>query len=248
MIEFNSSQIFLVTGASSGLGRAISIQLTQLGGKVLGIGRNEDELKKTSELCDSGLFVPIVRDLITDIDSNTKWVSELVKEQGKFSGIVLSAGIQHTLPLQAEKYQKMLDLFNINLFANISLAKGFAKKINNSGPGSSIVFLSSYTSLVGLGGLTAYSASKGAINSAVKTMAVELSKNGIRVNAVLPGHVKTELLEGNKSMIEALEPKYPLGLGNPEDVANLTSFLLSDKSKWITGALIPIDGGASIAF
>ena len=98
-----------------------------------------------------------------------------------------------------------------------------------------------------------YSASKGAINSAVKALAVELARDGIRINSILPGHIMTELLSSDKKVfseefIDSLKKKYPLGLGKPEDVANLTCFLLSDASRWITGSNIVIDGGASLNF
>ena len=131
------------------------------------------------------------------------------------------------------------------------LCKGFSDKRNNIGESSSIVLLSSIASLLGYKGLISYSTSKGAINSLVKSLAVELSQNKVRVNSVSPGHINTELFNQNKELynkefLEELETKYPFGLGEPEDIANIVTFLLSDKSRWITGQNIVVDGGRTL--
>ena len=99
--------------------------------------------------------------------------------------------------------------------------------------------------------MISYSASKGAINSLVKTLAVEVSNRNIRVNSILPGHVETNMTLQNKDAnskeyLNELETMYPLGLGEPEDIANIVTFLLSDKSRWITGQNIVVDGGRTL--
>lgn len=254
MIQFNKDDLFLVTGASSGLGRAISLKIIKLGGRVIGIARNVERLKETKYLCsDPNNFNFESIDLTANIEEIPKVIKVIAEKYGKFEGMALSAGIQHTLPLQAEKIEKSKKLFDINFFSNLALIKGFCKKSNNTGSGNSIVCISSFTSLVGVAATVSYSASKGALNSAVKTLAVELARNNIRINSISPGHILTEMLtDGNKSLsekqMEILTQKYPLGLGEPEDVANTVCFLLSDAAKWITGANIVVDGGASINF
>ncbi|MCX6154593.1 MAG: SDR family NAD(P)-dependent oxidoreductase [Candidatus Kapabacteria bacterium] len=254
MISFKKDNISLVSGAGSGLGRAISIRIIELGGSVIGVGRNEDKLNKTKNLCSiPENFYIEPRDLTTDFDNLPIWLKTLSEKYGKLSGLVNCAGIQETMPLAAIKIENSRKLFDINYFANIALIKGFSKKNNNIGTGSSIVCISSFTSLIGLPATTNYSASKGAINSMVKTLAVELARDGIRINSILPGHIITELMtsENNKlseQQLDSLKKKYPLGFGEPEDVADLTCFLLSNSSKWITGSNIVIDGGASINF
>ena len=123
---------------------------------------------------------------------------------------------------------------------------------NCSNASYSFVFFSSINgTLIGSRGHSLYAAAKGAINGIVKSLANELSKRKIRVNAVAPGLVETGLFEVNKELIsdedmESYRKKYPLGFGMPEDVCNLVIFLLSDASKWITGQIIVIDGGVTL--
>lgn len=254
MIKFNPDEPFLVTGASSGLGKAISIKIVENGGKVIGIARNSERLEETKQSCSiPENFKYESYDLSENLDNLPNLVTSIAEKYSRLRGIVLSAGIQETLPIGALKIANAQKLFDINYFANIALIKGFCKKKNNMGGGSSIVVLSSFTSLLGLPGTVTYSASKAALNSAVRTLAMELAKDKVRINAVLPGHILTELLtrEGNlakESFIETLNQKYPLGIGTPDDVSNIVCFLLSDLSKWITGQSIVVDGGASLKF
>jgi len=254
MIKFQNSDLFLVAGGSSGLGKAICYKINELGGSVVAIARNTEKLlsaKKGSSNPD--LFFIESKDLTTEIDNLPLWLVSLAEKYGKFRGYVHSAGIQETLPLSSTKVEKAKVLFDINLFSALSLCKGFAKKSVNTGQGSSIVLISSFVSNLGLAATVSYSASKGALNSAMKVMAVELARDGIRVNSILPGHVVTELFSNDakvssENFVNSLKQKYPLGLGKPEDIANLSCFLLSNSSSWITGSEIVIDGGASIMF
>ena len=252
MSKFNSEDFFLVTGANSGLGKVISSKILDEGGSVIGLGRNQLNFEKVKVEFNSLNFHYELKDLLFEQDKLPEFVNFLVEKYCKLRGLVLSAGIQQTVPLGAINFDKAKELFNINYFANLALIKGFCKKKNNSGYGSSIVILSSFTSLIGVPGLANYSASKAALNSLVKTLATEIAKEGLRINSVLPGHIITDLLMNDKnlgeSFIEKLKPKYPLGLGKPTDVASIVSFLLSDEARWITGAEFVIDGGASICF
>lgn len=249
MIKFNSDSIILVSGASSGIGKSISTTLIQYGAKVIGVSRNAEKLNKLKDEL-GGNFNYQIKDLVSDIESNSKFINEISDKFGKLSGLVLNAGNLVSYPLQATKYQKSKELFDLNFHANLSLLKGFSKPRNNIGQGSSVVAISSIVSNVSMLGTVSYGASKAALNSLVRTSAIELSRSGIRVNSILPGHIKTEALKSQLSeeFLSDLEDKYPLGLGKESDVANLASFLLSDSSRWITGQEIIIDGGASIKF
>lgn len=254
MIRFSENDVFLVTGANSGIGKAISARVIEYGGSVVAVARDADKLEaaKLSMLHPEKYFSESF-DLTENIDNIPAWLGSIVAKYGKLKGLVYSAGIQETMPLAVSKYEKAKTLFDINYFAFISLVKGFSKRANNTGLNSSIVCISSFVSHFGLPATVNYSASKGALNSAVKVLASELARDNIRVNSVLPGHIMTDLLLkdsniNNDAFFDALKQKYPLGLGEPDDVAFLVCFLLSDKSKWITGTEMIVDGGASIHF
>lgn len=254
MIQFDNSNNFLVTGASDGIGKAICLLLNSLGANVIGIARNEEKLKYLSnEVLIKENFHFIVKDLGSNIDEIPAFVSDVAKQYGKLKGIVHSAGAIEIMPLKAITGKNIDHIHNINFKSSVMLAKGFANKRNNIGENASILFLSSIASLLGYKGLVSYSTSKGAINSLVKALAMELSSNKIRVNAVSPGHINTELFNQNKDVyskefLYELETMYPFGLGDPEDVGNLVAFLLSDKAKWITGQNIVIDGGRTLVW
>lgn len=251
MIKFNGENI-LVTGASDGIGKAICILLNSLGANVIGIARSEDKLKLLKEeMTYKEKFSYVIRDLSVDIDELPNLVSKIAKEYGKLSGLVYAAGMIEILPLKAITEEKLNQVHNLNFKSAVMLCKGFSDKRNNIGESSSTVLLSSIASLLGYKGLISYSTSKGAINSLVKSLAVELSQNKVRVNSVSPGHINTELFNQNKELynkefLEELETKYPFGLGEPEDIANIVTFLLSDKSRWITGQNIVVDGGRTL--
>ncbi len=243
------NQNFIVTGASSGIGFTISQHLLQLGASVVGIGRNEEKLLSIKNSYSNFNFV--IKDLSDELDSLPDLIDLIVKDFGKIDGMVLCAGIQDTIPIGSLKYEKAKKLFDINYFSNLMLIKGFSKKRNHN-IGASIVIISSITSSVGLPGISNYSASKAALVGLSKSLAVELSRENIRINCVSPGHIKTDLLANDKHLgndfLSKIEHRYPLGLGTTDDIANIVEFLLSDKSKWITGSNIIIDGGLSINF
>ncbi|OHD06018.1 MAG: hypothetical protein A2086_06065 [Spirochaetes bacterium GWD1_27_9] len=253
MVKFNNDDFFIVTGANSGIGKSIALKISELGGTVIAVGRNIENLNKLKEDSNYGKNIHIeVKDLVEDVESIDKWFTELKNRFGKFRGMVLSAGLLDIIPINALSLKKAKSLFDINYFVNLYMCKYFSDNRNNVGEGASIVVLSSIASIKGDVGIINYSASKGAINSMVKSMAVEFSKKKIRVNSVLPGFVLTEMIDKWKNVytdeyIESMNTKYPLGIGKPEYIADTVCFLLSDSAKWITGQNISVDGGASIA-
>lgn len=243
--------MILVSGVSSGLGFQIACDLLVTGYSVLGVSRNQT--KKVQQLLEkypeTFHFEPL--DLITDIDSLTKWVIAQSKQKGRFMGFVHSAGVQQILPFQINTYKNMLDVFNLNVFAGLALARGIADKRVMDEKGGSIVFISSVASKIGQSGLVNYSASKAALNGAMRAMAKELAPRDIRVNSVLPGFVITEMIEKWKDVydadyIEKMNAQYPLGIGHPQDVSNAVCFLLDEKSHWITGSEFDVNGGARL--
>ena len=251
MVKFSSENI-LVTGASDGIGKAICLLLNSLGANVIGISRNKSKLEQIKEEVEfKDNFHYELEDLSVNLDEIPSKIFKISKKYGKLLGLVHSAGAIEILPLKAVTEEKLNQIHNINFKAGVMLCKGFSDRRNNIGENSSIVLLSSIASLLGYKGLLSYSTSKGAINSLVKSLAIELSLNKIRVNAVSPGHINTELFNQNKEFyskdfLDELETKYPFGLGESAYVANLVAFLISDSSKWITGQNIVIDGGRTL--
>jgi len=249
---YTQKNIFLVTGATSGIGKGVVLSLLNQGAKVIAVGRDSKKLVSLKgEASNKNNLILEEKDL-SNCDGLDKWILNIAKKYGKLKGLVLSAGIQQITPVSSPlSVEKSKELFEINYFSNIQLAKGFCDRRANIGKGSSVVFLSSIASIKGNMGIIGYAASKGAINSAVKSLALEVAKLGIRVNAVLPGFVKTEMILRwkevyNKKYMEKMNNEYPLGIGKVEDITGPILFLLSDESQWITGSEIIVDGGASL--
>lgn len=248
MFDFKDYNI-VVTGASSGIGESLSRFLVNSGAKVIGIARSEDKLVKLkSELGDK--FNYLCKDLSTDIDNHPKIIDEIYNDYGAISGLVLNAGIQETKPLSIIKYESSKHIFDVNYFSNIFLIKGLKKKYVAE-HGTSIVAISSITSGLAIAGLTNYSASKAAMESAIRTSAIELERYNIRVNGISLGHVDTGILQDKNlgaAYLEKLNVIYKNGLIETEDVNHLVSYLLSAGSKKVNGSIIKLDSGVSNKF
>lgn len=241
MISFTKEDVFIVTGASSGIGRETALLLNQLGASVVAIARNEERLIAMKSACKNPENMHIeIKDLTVDIEKLPQYVKELKNKYGKFQGMAYCAGIAELAPLQIVELEKMRKIFDINYFAPIFMMKGFADRRNNTGDRASIVVISSISGLKSDKGHTSYSGSKAAIAASCKCIARELANSNVRVNCVSPSDVKTPL---TAHKIEEENSKYPFGCGEAEDVANMIIFLLSKKSKWITTQNFVIDCG-----
>ena len=237
------NKTILITGASSGLGAATAIECSKVGAKLIITGRNEDRLKNTSNKLNGQEHIQMSIDLILEENLN-----HLVKELPKLDGLVLCAGITMTKPIKFISKDNIDELFQTNIVSSILLIQKLikSKKMNS---GSSIVFISSIASTKAYLGNSIYSTSKGAINSFSKVLALELAQRKIRSNCIEPGIIPTRMLFNGTFSKEQLledEKKYPLGFGEPNDVAHGCIYLLSDASKWVTGSVITIDGGATL--
>lgn len=236
----------LVTGASSGIGAQTAIDCSKMGANVIVTGRNAERLNQTFESLAGEGHQTIVADLNKDED-----VENLVSNLPKLSGAVLCAGVGFTLPFVFCNRTKFDDVFNINFFAPIELLRLLTKK-KKLESGASVVFVSSIGGVnVFNVGNSVYGASKGALNTMVKQIALEIAPKKIRVNSVNPGMINTKLIREGMTLTEeqlkADEDRYPLKrYGETSDVSNGIIYLLSDASCWVTGHALVIDGGVSL--
>ncbi|HEU0137178.1 MAG TPA: SDR family oxidoreductase [Flavobacterium sp.] len=244
-----TDKTIIVTGASSGIGKAIAIHLSSVGAKVVLIGRNIDRLAETQSQC-AGETMTVSEDL-SDFDSYDRIVSDIHNKFGNIYGFVHSAGIEQTMLIQQLKIKDLREIFDVNVFAAIQFIGTITKKKYRTET-QSIVLISSIMGVVGNKGLTSYSATKGALISMIRSMALEMAAKGVRINAISPGHIAdsgmTKTMEHNLSeeANEKIKNNHPLGLGTCNDVAYAVKFLLSEESRWMTGQNLILDGGYSI--
>lgn len=242
------NKTILITGASGGIGEATCILIDQLGGKVIMVARNEEKLKQVAESLSNKNHKYYNFDLKNNKEIEPL-INKIIKENGRLDGFVHSAGISSSRPLRTVNYDFLHDMMLINFYSFIEISRCITKK-NNYNENLSIVGVSSAASLKGDKAKVAYSATKAAMDGAIRVMAKELAIKKTRINNVLPAFIKTDMYDKyiektDKETICAniLASQY-LGLGEPVDVANSIVFLLSDASKFITGTSLHVDGGA----
>lgn len=235
----------LITGASSGIGRAAAIECSKMGAKVVITARNEERLKETfSQLKGEGHQI-----VLCDL-AETNNLDALVGQMPELNGLINNAGFTKISPIQYVKEADLKSVLQVNTISPIILVQKLLKKKKLS-KGASIVFTSS---LAGLGTVTVgnsiYAVSKGAICAATKAIALELAAKQIRVNSVCPAMVNTNILNDGIITNEQIEldmKNYPLGrYGTPQDIAYAMIYLLSDVSSWVTGTNLIIDGGLTL--
>ena len=239
----------LITGASSGIGRQCAISCSQQGARITLVARNKERLLKTQNLLQGEEHYTISQD-ISLLDSVEQVVKEAVLNNGKIDGFIHAAGIEGTEPLTLLNTGKYNSYFDINVITGLEFSRFIIKKKYCNSGSLSLVFIASVMGHLGQPGKIAYSASKGAIVNAVKSMALELSPKKIRVNSISPAVVKTPMSDKlfktiDENSKQKILEMHPLGLGEVNDVANTCVFLLSEASKWITGTNLIVDGGYS---
>lgn len=235
----------LVTGASSGIGRAIAIECSKMGAEVIITGRNEERLAETYKELVGEHPAYIVADLTKEED-----IEHLAALTDSLNGLVNCAGLTIPKPFKFLQESDIETVMTVNFNAPLLLTQRLVKK-KKLEKGGSVVFISSIsgTKVSYIAG-SIYSASKGAINGLCKGLALELASQQIRVNTVVPGMVETNIVSGGEIAEEQLEidrQKYPLKrYGKPEEVAYAVVYLLSGASGWVTGSNLLIDGGYTL--
>ncbi len=238
----------IISGASSGIGRACAVACAQLGAKLVLFGRNNSRLEETLNLLVGSCHHYYAFD-ITDNPSLNSVLALIKRDIGPIDGFIHSAGIQKTLPFKLTKSDVFIKQYQVNVLAGFEICRLLLKKKQLNPNGASFVMISSINGVIGAGAQIAYSASKGALISAVRSLAVELASSRIRINSISPGMVEGTPM--TKKIINMLstewesnnKKEYPLGWVDTEDVANAAVFLLSPATKKITGTNIIVDGG-----
>lgn len=245
------NKVIIVTGASSGIGAQCAIDCSKMGARVALVGRNEERLKRTFSQMegDGHLVLPL------DLSSSNglkEAIKEVVSMVGKINGVVNCAGMSSVTPLKLVTDELLDQFFRTNVYSAINLSKEVTRVGNyDKEGGCSIIFFASIMGICGDKCKTIYSATKGALIAAARSMACELAKNKIRVNVVSPGAIETPINTklphmADPELRKELEDKHLLGLGECSDISNACIYLLSDAAKWITGQNFIIDGGYTV--
>lgn len=230
---------FVVTGASAGMGWQVAKELALAGADVLAIARRVSELKRLQAECPE--HIAIVSADVTDYQAMERSISEFVEEKGKISGSIHAAGILAFTPLRAFDEVQAKSMMDISFWAGLNLLQVVTKKKYAAEITSHVQF-SSVSAYKGQKGLSAYSATKAAVQAGIRSISKETCGRGHRVNLISPGWVNTDMTKKNLAN-EAVASEHLLGIGSPEDVSGMVLFLLSDRARWITGTDFIVDGG-----
>lgn len=236
---------FVVTGASSGMGKRVAQELVDAGAVVLALARSSEKLKALAAESSAGIY-PAVCD-VRRSDAVEEAVKSFVAEHGKLDGGVHAAGIGGLMTLRMYDEVKAHDIVNTSFWGAVNFMHTCARA-RISREAASFVLFSSVAAMDGLKGAFAYSAAKAAVDAASRSFAKELAHRKQRVNTILPGWVDTEMTrEGGEILppghLQQILDRELLGAGHVQDVAGVVLFLLSDRASWMTGAQIPVDGG-----
>jgi NAD(P)-dependent dehydrogenase (short-subunit alcohol dehydrogenase family) len=243
-------KLAIVTGGGSGLGLAIAEKFVQNGIQTIIAGRNKEKLdaakQKLGELCHA---IPCD---VTDLPSIPYFVKKITEQFGQIDILVNNAGANMKKEFTEVTDEDFQQIILTNLTAVFTISREVVKQmlLNQSG---SIINISSMAALYGIPRVIAYSASKTAIDGMTRAMAVELSGKGIRVNSIAPGFIYSEMtakaLDSDPERKAKVFGRTPMGtMGQPMDIAEAAYFLASDAAKFITGIVLPVDGGNSIGF
>lgn len=227
----------LVTGASSGIGRAIAVECARVGARIVVAGRDQGRLDETLAQLEGGGHTVFAGDL-----TDPAQLDLLVSACGEVDGVVHVAGISALSPMRMLRESFMRNAMDNNFMAPLMLTQKllYKKALRNQ---ASIVFLSSIAAHTGTVGLSPYAATKAALEAMMRCLALEIAPRGMRANALVPGTVDTPMVRAAPDLLESQAKLYPLGVGRPEDVAYAAIYLLCDASRKVTGTELHLDGG-----
>jgi NAD(P)-dependent dehydrogenase (short-subunit alcohol dehydrogenase family) len=242
--------VVVVTGGSRGIGLAIVQRFVDEGAQVVFSARNQARGQQVAqELRQQGARVDFIGADVAQRDQAEALIAQVIERFGRVDVLVNNAGAHEKAPFTEESEDLWQRMFRINVLGTVFPSQAAVRHMRARGQGS-IVHVASKAGVVGEPGHAAYSAAKGAVIALTRAMAVELAPDGIRVNAVCPGPVVTDmLLEAvpTEEQRRQLAAQAPLGrLGQPLDIAGAVLFLASDDSAWCTGQALSVDGGLSI--
>ncbi len=234
-------QGILITGATGGIGKAIAQLLSDNGTPLVLVAKNEERLRNLQNILPGASFIyPYDLSNIEEIQSIFDYCYE---NKVILKGMVHCAGINSDHAIKHNDNDLMQQCFSINYMSFVDLLKFFVKK-KYSCDGASIVALSSYSTFNTVSGQAIYASSKAAVETTMRIAAKEFSGRQIRVNAIAPNYVRTQMVSNSLFCnIEEIDASLPFGIIEPEYIAYLTDFLLSDKAKYVTGAVIPVSAG-----
>ena len=245
-----SNDIALVTGGGTGLGKSIAKCLVDAGARVVLTGRREDELRKTAaELGKAASF--FVHD-VTQVDKAPELVRRVKEQVGPITILVNNAGIHLKKPAVDTTEAEFQTVVQTHLFGSVALTRAVIPGMTAQKRGS-VLFITSMAAIFGIPNVIAYTAAKSALLGVVRALAVEVSSQGVRVNAIAPGWIETEMsrkaMEGDPKRKEKILSRTPIGsFGTPDDVGWAAVYLSSPAARFVTGQQLVVDGGVSIGF
>lgn len=250
MSNQQEQKVAIVTGGGSGLGKAMAKKFSSNGITTIIVGRQIEKLQAAKDELGENCFAMVCD--VTNLGSIPSFVDGIVEKFGRIDILVNNAGINQKKEFTEVTDEEFQNVLTTNLTSVFVMSREVVKQMLKQGSGS-IINISSMAAQYGLPKVIAYSASKTAIDGLTRAMAVELSPKGIRVNAIAPGFIYSDMtakaLDSDPERKAKVFGRTPMGImGQPEDIGDAALFLASDAAKYITGVVLPVDGGNSIGF